>query len=366
VGTFSRCPANQITPDEYLTIFPQRIHMLRTVHPPKDQLDKLRQPMTRGERMVFDVLDRHLDVEWEIYIQPHLNGLRPDFVLLNPKIGIAVIEVKDWNLDAMRYFVKKRDSGRKELYAEMDGREFPVDNPFSRVKDYKDAIFEVYCPRLQKKAGYAAISPIVIFPFAARERVLGLQEDFLDKKALNNRADWFPVGGRDELSGNGIEAILPLLTSKNHAAMTPALAADLRGWLVEPDYASTQRKPLVMDSNQRMLAETKAPSGYRRIKGPAGSGKSLVLAARAAKLASEDKSVLIVTFNITLWHYMRDLVVRGATRQGSMDNITFVHFHDWCKRVCKMPPFLDEYAKIMAPIRKIADNNSLDEKEKSA
>lgn len=338
--------------------------MLRTVHPPKDQLDKLRQPMTRGERMVFDALDRHLDEEWEIYIQPHLNGLRPDFVILNPKIGIAVIEVKDWNLDAMRYFVKTHASGLKELYAEKDGKEFAVENPFTKIKDYKDAIFEVYCPRLQQKAGYAAICPIVIFPFAARDMVLRLQEGFLDKKAFEHRDDWFPVGGRDELSEGGLELILPLLERKNHAVMTPALADDLRGWLVEPDFASTQRKPLVMDSNQRMLAETRTQSGYRRIKGPAGSGKSLVLAARAAKLASEGKSVLIVTFNITLWHYLRDLVVRGATRRGWMENITFVHFHDWCKRACQEPPFLDDYVTIMAPIREIQNNDHLDDKEK--
>lgn len=338
--------------------------MLRTVHPPRDQLDKLRQPMTRGERMVFDVLDRQLDEEWEIYIQPHLNGLRPDFVLLNPKIGIAVIEVKDWNLDAMRYFVKTRSTGLKELYAEKDGREFAVENPFTKIKDYKDAIFEVYCPRSQQKAGYATISPIVMFPFAARDRVLRLQESFLDEKALASRDDWFPVGGREELSGGGLETILPLLKRDNHTAMTPALADDLRGWLVEPDFAITQRKPLVMDKNQRVLAETKTASGYRRIKGPAGSGKSVVLAARAAKLASEGKSVLIVTFNITLWHYLRDLIFRGVTREGWMENITFVHFHDWCKRVCRTPPFLDKYIEIMAPILEIQVNDRLDDKEK--
>lgn len=338
--------------------------MLRTVHPPRDQLDKLRQPMTDGEKMVFDVLDRELDVEWEIYIQPHLNGVRPDFVLLNPKIGIAVIEVKDWNLDAMRYFTKPRFGGRKELYAEKDGKVFFVENPFKKIKDYKDAIFEVYCPRSDQKAGYAIICPIVIFPFEARDRVLCLQENFLDEKALLNRDEWFPVGGCEDLNGGGIERILPLLKKESRSAMTSALADDLRSWLVEPDFAATQRKPLVLDRNQRILAETKTTSGYRRIKGPAGSGKSVVLAARAAKLASEGKSVLIVTFNITLWHYLRDLIFRGVTREGWMENITYVHFHDWCKRVCGTPPFLDEYMEIMAPIMAIQNNAGLDDKEK--
>lgn len=338
--------------------------MPRIVHPPKNQLDKLRQPMEPGEKMVFNFLDRQLSEEWDIYIQPHLNGLRPDFVLLNAQIGIAVIEVKDWNLEAMRYFVKTHRSGLKELYAEKDGKEFPVENPFTKVKKYKDAISNVYCPRLQQKAGYAAISPIVIFPFASREGVRRLQEGFLDKRALQNREDWFPVGGRDELSAEGLHTILPLLNRRNHSAMTPALADDLRGWLVEPDFASAQRNPLAMDTNQRMMAETRTPSGFRRIKGPAGSGKSLVLAARAANLASEGKSVLIVTFNITLWHYLRDLVVRGVTRAGSMENITFVHFHDWCKSVCNTQPYIETYVKIMEPIRALQNNESLDEKEK--
>tara|TARA_R110001606_G_C15179796_1_gene629186 strand:- start:19 stop:225 length:207 start_codon:yes stop_codon:yes gene_type:complete len=59
--------------------------------------------MTAGEQQVFRLFHEHLPKEWEIYLQPHLNGLRPDFVLLNPNVGIAVFEVKDWNLGAMRY-----------------------------------------------------------------------------------------------------------------------------------------------------------------------------------------------------------------------------------------------------------------------
>lgn len=338
--------------------------MSRIVHPPKDQLDKLRQPMTHGERLVFDFLDRELDEGWEIYIQPHLNGLRPDFVLMNPNLGIAVIEVKDWNFDAMRYFVKEHRNGRNELYAKKDGREFAVENPFKKIKVYKDAIFDVYCPRLEQKAGYAAICPIVIFPFASRDRVLRLQEAFLDEKARKNRDAWYPIGGCEDLARGRLNTILPLLNRTDYNVMRPALAEDLRGWLVEPDFASTQRKPLAMDRSQRTLAETRTPSGYRRIKGPAGSGKSLVLAARAANLASEGKSVLIVTFNITLWHYLRDLIVRGVTRKGWMENVTFVHFHEWCKRVCDVPEFLDEYSEIMAPIARIQDDESLDDKEK--
>lgn len=329
--------------------------MTRIVYPPVHEHHRLRQPLERGENMLLDLFSRELDPAWEIYIQPHLNGLRPDFVLLNPHVGVCVIEVKDWNLDAMPYYVNRRDNGLKELYAKRDGRSFRVDNPFTKIKRYKDAIFNIYCPRLQDRFGYAAIVGSIVFPFASRERLLPLQEAFLNSEEAKKSAEWWPVGGMDELSSAGLSVILPILRRDRHNLMTPAIADDLRGWLVEPDFATTQRMPLELDKNQRVLADTRTESGYRRIKGPAGSGKSLVLAARAAKLAGEGKTVLIVTFNMTLWHYIRDLVARGSTARGWMEFVKFAHFHEWCKDICMEAGLQDEYASLMKPVAKIMD-----------
>lgn len=49
-----------------------------------------------------------LPPKWE-YLQPHLNSLGPDFVLINKNIGIAIFEVKDWNIDLMNYYVKNNE-----------------------------------------------------------------------------------------------------------------------------------------------------------------------------------------------------------------------------------------------------------------
>ena len=61
---------------------------MRRIEPPRNEHNYLRQPMTAGEKRVLDFFDEHLPPEWEIYIQPHLNGLRPDFVIMNPDVGI--------------------------------------------------------------------------------------------------------------------------------------------------------------------------------------------------------------------------------------------------------------------------------------
>ena len=78
----------------------------RIIDPPKDQWDRLPTPLTPGEREVFELFKETLPLEWEMYIQPHLNGLRPDLVLLNPYAGIAVFEIKDWSLNTLQYSIK--------------------------------------------------------------------------------------------------------------------------------------------------------------------------------------------------------------------------------------------------------------------
>ncbi len=292
--------------------------------------------MTAGEQKVFELFSQSLPIGWEIYIQPHLNGLRPDFVLLNSRGGIAVFEVKDWNLNAMRYFVKKDRWGYDALWAEKDGKEFCIQNqnPVTKVNLYKKEIFDLYCPRLQEKAGWAAITAGVIFPFAQARQIKELLSPFLTTQDGDKYAKYQPISGLDEISAGNLQQIFPESLRNSSRVMSEKLADDLRGWLVEPDFSSTQREPLVLDRNQRSLAETRTNKGYRRIKGSAGSGKSLVLAARAARLANEEKSVLVATFNITLWHYLRDLIVRDLDGPERLRNIRFTHFHLWCKHAC--------------------------------
>src|SRR6056297_3116349 len=113
--------------------------MQRTIYPPLAEHPKLRQSLTEGEKRVLDTFNDHLPSDWEIYIQPHLNGLRPDFVLLNPNGGIGVFEVKDWDLRAMRYFTRKNQWGHA-LWAERDGKEFCIqkENPITKVNLYKN------------------------------------------------------------------------------------------------------------------------------------------------------------------------------------------------------------------------------------
>ena len=323
--------------------------MGRITSPPKDQFDVLRQPLTRGELLVFDFFDKYLDPSWEIYVQPHLNGLRPDFVLLNPDVGIAVFEVKDWDLDSIQYSVKPQFNKSPSLWGSRNGKAFqipPSQNPVEKIQIYKKEIYDLYCPRLKQRSGYGAITAGIIFPFASDEK---LEELFSPSRAFNKMSqypDLYPLVGMDSLHLEEIGKAFPRHADKS-GRMTEDLANDFRNWLVEPDFSVTQRTPLELDKAQLTLVKTRTQSGYRRIKGPAGSGKSLILAARAVELASQGKDVLVITYNITLLHYLMDLAVRWpAPNINARKSITWLNFHRWCKRMCQMFGFDDEYREL--------------------
>lgn len=320
--------------------------MKRFVSPPIDQFDKLRQPLTNGERQVFDFFNSHLPIEWEIYVQPHLNGLRPDFVILHPRAGIAVFEVKDWNLDAMHYEVIEREGKAPVLIGEKDGERFSLQNqnPIEKIRRYKEELHELYCPRLDGKASFAAITAGVIFPFAADSEVNNLFKSSLSYRKMDEYPAYNPVSGKNAIQSGLLDLVFPEGKRTYSKFMTEDLANDLRSWLVEPDFASSQRQPLELDSTQLSFVKTRTKLGYRRIKGPAGSGKSLILAARAAELLGEGKSVLVVTFNITLLHYLMDIAVRWPQSSGrTRKDITWLNFHFLCKRICQENDCEEEY-----------------------
>ena len=320
--------------------------MSRIVSPPISEFGNLRQKLEPGELIVFNLFNSLLPIDWEIYIQPHLNGLRPDFVLLHPRVGIAVFEIKDWKLDKMTYTVEERNGRPPILLAVKDGIQFSLqkNNPIEKINIYKKELHELYCPRLEQKAGFAVITAGVIFPYASENRLKQLFKKSLSYRKMDNYPDYYPLTGIESLQDNNLNTIFPASKRQYSKYMNEMLANDLRSWLVEPNFSSSQREPITLDAEQQTYVRSRTKSGYRRIKGAAGSGKSLVLAARAAELLGQGKQVLVVTFNITLLHYLMDIAVRWPQSSGkTRKDITWLNFHSWCKRVCQENDNIKEY-----------------------
>jgi hypothetical protein len=77
------------------------------IFPRWDDIDNFHSKLTDGEREIASYLSSNFSDDWEIYVQPFLNGSKPDIIILNPKKGIMIIEVKDWDLK--RYFFRNKN-----------------------------------------------------------------------------------------------------------------------------------------------------------------------------------------------------------------------------------------------------------------
>ncbi|MEJ7790978.1 MAG: NERD domain-containing protein [Gaiellaceae bacterium] len=313
----------------------------RVVSPPRDELDRRRTPLEPGERLVFDLFDQQLPLEWEIYVQPHLNNLRPDIVLLHPDAGIAVFEVKDWNLAACDWRMEQQNGAPRLIGTNIEGRAFTEANPFERLHQYRTEIADLYCPALNRSAGLASVTAGLIFPFAQDEQLFERFGPGLDHRAPSAAARrYFTLSGASALARKDLDAIFPDHGRRSSWLMTPEIADDLRHWLVEPHFAAEQREVPPLSRDQLRYVNGRTESGFRRLRGPAGSGKTMVVAGRATALGEEKKDVLVVSFNITLLNYLRDSAARfGYDRR----RVTWLNFHSWCKRVLYGADMADVY-----------------------
>jgi hypothetical protein len=254
----------------------------------------------------------------------------------------------------MPYRVETKKSGLELWSTNRQGEDFRVsDNPVDKIHHYKDRINNLYAPIIGEKCEegdnnyFAVVTTGIIFTKEPTDRVRNLLDPLLAKKSSEAS-----IIGIDILQNRQTEIVLPASRWRTSKLMTPKIAEQLRRWLVEPDFARTQREPLDLNPKQRNLSETRTESGYRRIRGAAGSGKSLVLAARAANLSAQGKNILIVSFNITLWHYLKDLVVRHKVPGSKPNTITYAHFHEWCKDIIVDGGYQNEYNKLFQNVTK--------------
>lgn len=324
---------------------------VKFIDPPIEALEASPQQLTAGEWEVLKYFAAQLGQKWEIYVQPHLNGLRPDFVLLNPSVGIVVVEVKDWDLSAMDYRYIADRGGVPRLWATRGGERIFLgkSDPVSKIDVYRDAIFAVFCPRL-KDQGFGTITGVIAFPFARRDEIEPILEPAREYRGHFKFARCNTLLTRDDiaLGEKSVRQVIPSAYLSQDLRFSSEGAEDLRHWLVEPEFSREQRVPLIheLDPKQQSLVKSRTESRFRKIRGPAGSGKSVVLAGRAALLATQKKRVLLVTFNITLINYLLDYAVRFDRTEKVRDRIEAWNFHSWCKLLAVRVGRFDEYQQL--------------------
>ncbi|TGY46370.1 nuclease-related domain-containing DEAD/DEAH box helicase [Clostridium perfringens] len=297
-------------------------------------------PRTEGEEYLMDNFSTSSRFKgWTIFEQPHINSMKPDFILLHPDKGIIIIEVKDWNLSSETY-----ENGG---YIWGENGERIKKNPINQVENYKNSILKMELTNSIEFSEefhdefFGCIETVVYFHKATKCQV----KDFCEK--ANN---YTKIWTRNEFDyicniNNKLEACkytyaLSLNKSKfNKNGMLAKLVKELKCSLQYSDYNYERRQPIKLTYEQEKLAKLQKNS-IRRWSGVAGAGKSLSLAQKAVNALKEDHSVLILTYNITLRHYLRDLCSQQfgpgsykGERKKLRSDLTICHFHDFLKIV---------------------------------
>lgn len=298
---------------------------------------------TRGELRLAERLKDFLeDNAWvwhNLPVGPF--GRHPDFIVLHPRRGVAVLEVKDWRLDT----IAKAAKIDVELLTPQGLVTTP--NPFEQVRAYmfnvintlkRDPLLLVEDGRFK---GHLAL-PFghgVVFTNITRRQFeeTDLHEVFppvrcIFRDEMSEGVD--PDGFRRRvwalvspcigagLSMPQVDRVRALLFPEIRINQA-ALELDGPEGRVSP---ADDRALEVMDMQQELIARSLG-GGHRIVRGVAGSGKTLILAFRAEHLAqAATRPVLVLCYANGIAGRLENTM----QDRGVEDRVKVSTFHSWC------------------------------------
>lgn len=298
--------------------------------------------MTLGERRFAQRLLEKLEDDYLCWYDVPVGPLsqHPDFVLLHPRRGVLIVEVKDWKLETIvdadkTSFTIRTARGRKV-----------VANPLEQARQYAHAVSDElqrdplltvpdgdYRGRLCCPYGYG-----VVFTNIRRQA--------FDDSRLGEVLDPARVICQDEMTestdAEAFQARLWGMFTVTFKTILSLPQIDRIRWhlfpqirlggeqLSFPDESPAKTLPdllKVMDLQQEQLARSMG-DGHRVIHGVAGSGKTMILGYRCEQLAPLlSKPVLVLCYNRALAAKLRDRL--GA--QSLEQRVNVRTFHAWCR-----------------------------------
>ena len=307
--------------------------------------DRLSAKASRGEERTFAILKKLPD-DYLIYYEPNINNRHPDFVVIAPDLGVIIIEVKGWFLDDIV------SGNHSEITVNIDDRPRQEIHPLEQARNYMWRLFRA-CEnspnrsQLLRQEGHYKNK--FFFPFCHFAVLSNISRDNILKRKEQNVSEIFKTDNtlfRDELvalenaSPEEIKNTLmrffdpfwpitpfspeqvDVLRSIIHPeiVLSPLASRPLTNEEAEKcfDLVVLDRK---QENNARKIGE-----GHRIIYGVAGSGKTVLLIARAKWLHERDPhaKILLICYNVVLSVYLKH-VLEGYSR------IDVFHFDGWVK-----------------------------------
>lgn len=290
---------------------------------------------TEGEWTLLNFLLDNLDNTYEIYFQPFLNGDNPDFAIMRKESGVLLIEVKDWNLQ--HYYVDEKTKWR------LAKDDTFIKSPLNQVENYKDNLFklhieELFLKNIKNKNHWATVNCAVYFHNATEQQLTNfLLSDFqTDTKEKNYNyyrkfVSYFGLLGNNSLNKGRIDTLFnKFWLNRKSNYFDETLYNSFYRYLKAPVHQIEEGIKINYTKEQQELIRSEIRP-RRKIKGPAGSGKTLVLAKRAvnAHIRTGGK-VLILTFNLSLKNYIHDRI-SDVREEFYWHNFYITNYHQFFK-----------------------------------
>ncbi len=313
------------------------------IRPSIEHLDELQQPLGDAGRVVFDAFAALSD-DWTIYVRPKVGQDVPDLVLVHDRRGVITVDVVDWRAADHR----RSDHGDIEVLGP-DGTWKPsTEQPLAVARRHRSTVYEQFFafPGDAREPG-GTVRSVVVLP-----RCTGAQAGALLASGLGDPANAVLVWSGEDLAGR-----LQFLVDGPGSTPAPAASIErLRREVVIDGMVHHPVAPVQLSDNARLVVANAGRGHIRGVTGTAGSGKSFALTARAARLAAEGKSVLVLCFNLTLANHLRRLVVERCAEYGANPaRVTCTSFHTFCSRVvddaAQAGIFADEPARGTWPVK---------------
>ncbi len=272
----------------------------------------LKQKPTAGEYHALEIL-KDFPNEYEVYFQPYINGYNPDIIIVRKNYGVLIIEVKDWQL--VHYHIDEND----HWSLKKDGT--PIRSPIKQVKDYKDNLFDFSIPsmlheKIKDKNSYGIVQVAVYFH---NETSNSIREKSIKQD------DFYPVFGRDNFNINDLMSHRHIIRKYKNNLFKDETYEEFQRILKPSYHTLEQAKEIELDPKQKALAISREKQ--QKIRGVAGSGKTLILAQRAVNShIRHGGKVLILTYNITLRNYIHDNLNR-VREDFNWNNFHINHYH---------------------------------------
>lgn len=301
--------------------------------------------MHSGEKRFAQRLEGLLDEDYlcwyDVAIGP--KHQHPDFVVLHPRRGLLILEVKDWKVDS----IQKIDRSSTILMTDRGLVTCP--NPLEQARQYAFVVKNSLerDPQLRAPEGHSHAGKLVC-PYGYGVVLAGITRRQFDGTDLSAVLPSHLVICQDEMTESADaeqfqERLWGMFTVQFGYVLTLPQIDRIR-WHMFPELRISQRSLLtvsddiseeelaggrllrVMDLRQEQIARNLG-EGHRVIHGVAGSGKTLILGYRCEQLAKTTAApILVLCFNIALATKLEHaMAARGLT-----ERVTVRHFHRWC------------------------------------